>query len=629
MRLKISLRSLLIFASVTLIILGLLNLNNTPKKSYQSLKFSDFVANVKSGKIEEVLISGQNALSIDKNKRKKITQFSPQDSGFIQRLIDNNVKITIVNPEEKQLPFFWAILINWFPHFVFIAVIIWLNTGRFNFGSSKAKKAEKKQKKVMFSDVAGLQEAKEELGEVVEFLKNPKKFTSVGAKIPKGVLLYGPPGTGKTLLARAIAGEANVDFLIASGSEFVEMFVGVGASRVRDLFAQARKYEKCVIFIDELDSIGKKRNTVGVQNDEREATLNQLLTEMDGFLPNKEIIIIGATNRADVLDPALLRPGRFDKIIQVPLPDAKGRKEILEVNLEKVATDPNGVNLKNVVNATIGTSGAQISKVVNEAAILAAKTNTAYITSDLLEKALEMTIFGRKKNTSAHQKEIETIAYHEAGHAIVSLSMPNPDPIYKASIESTQAYLGVVIPLPEREVLFKSKEQLLDSICIFLGGRAAESIKFGRITSGAASDLEKANKTARTMIAEYGMSDELKNINFDMQDYYQRPSESTAAKIDELVAKIIDEQWNRALSILNENKEKFELLAESLLKYETLTGEEINYLLQNKTLDGYEKFISYEDSFIYRKKGDKPFQCINEADKSEKDEDSEDEDDDY
>ena len=620
MRLKISLRSVLIFIATALIIVGILNINNQPKKSYQSLKFSDFVSNIKAGKIEEVLISGQNVLSIDKSKRKKITQFPSQDSSFIQRLLDNDVKITVVNPEEKQMPLLWAIIMNWFPQFAFIAVFVWLNLGRFNFANSKAKRTTKREKRVTFQNVAGLDEAKEELGEVVDFLRNPEKFASIGAKIPKGVLLYGPPGTGKTLLARAIAGEANVEFMIASGSEFVEMFVGVGASRVRDLFAQARKYEKCVIFIDELDSVGGKRSNSGFQNDERNTTLNQLLTEMDGFLPNKQIIVIGATNIVDVLDPALLRPGRFDKIIQIPLPDAKGRKEILAVNLDTVATNPDGLNLKNVVNATVGTSGAELTKVVNEAAILATKRGSAYVTEEILEEALEMTIFGRKKSMNVHKKEIEITAYHESGHAIVKLSMSNSDPIYKFSIEPTQMYFGVVISLPEREGLdaFKSKEEFLDLICVLLGGRAAESIKFGKITAGATSDLQKANQIARRMVSEFGMSDELRNFNFDFSDY-RRPSESTYAKIDEIISQIIEEQWKRALDIIKEREVDFELLAKSVLKYETLTGKEIEYLLQNRSLDGYQKLINYDDLYLYKKRNQNPINSFAQLEENDQD----------
>ena len=620
MRLKISLRSILIFIATTLIVVGILNINNQPKKTYQSLKFSDFVSNIKSGKIEEVLISGQNVLSIDKNKRKKITQFPAQDSGFIQRLLDNDIRITVVNPQEKEMPLLWSIIINWFPQFAFMALIIWLNIGRFNFANSKAKRTIKKERKITFENVAGLEEAKEELGEVVEFLRNPERFASIGAKIPKGVLLYGPPGTGKTLLARAIAGEANVEFIIASGSEFVEMFVGVGASRVRDLFSQARKYEKCVIFIDELDSIGKKRNTLGMQNDERDTTLNQLLTEMDGFLPNKQIIVIGATNIVDVLDPALLRPGRFDKIINIPLPDAKGRKEILSVNLDTVATDPDGLNLKNVVNATVGASGAELTKVVNEAAILATKKGLLYVTEEILEKALEMTIFGRKKTMDIRKKEIEITAYHESGHAIVKLSMSNSDPIYKFSIEPTQVYFGVVISLPEREGLdaFKSKEEFLDLICVLLGGRAAESVKFGRITAGAMSDLEKANKIARRMVSEFGMSEELRNFNFDFSEY-NRPSESTYAKIDQIINQIIEEQWKRALEIIQKKEEDFELLAKSVLKYETLTGEEIKYLLEYRSLNGYQKLINYDDLYIYKKKNQNPINSAAQLEENDQD----------
>ena len=495
-----------------------------------------------------------------------------------------------------------SVFINWFPMLLFVAVMIFLmrqmqaGGGKaMGFGKSRAKMLTERQGRVTFEDVAGVDEAKEDLVEIVDFLKDPQKFQKLGGRIPKGVLLVGPPGTGKTLLARAIAGEANVPFFTISGSDFVEMFVGVGASRVRDMFEQAKKNAPCIVFIDEIDAVGRHRGAgLGGGNDEREQTLNQLLVEMDGFEANEGVILIAATNRPDVLDPALLRPGRFDRQIVVPNPDLSGREKILKVHMRKVPLAPD-VDPKIIARGTPGFSGADLANLVNEAALLAARRGKRLVSRAEFEDAKDKVMMGAERRSLAMTDEEKKLtAYHEGGHALVALSVIGSDPIHKATIIPRGRALGMVMRLPERDVISLTRQKLNADLCVAFGGRIAEELIFGydKVTTGAQSDIEMATRMARAMVTRFGMSDELGPISYgeNQEEVFlghsvsrtQSVSEATAQKIDSEVRRIIDETYSRAKQILQERIDDLHVLAKGLLEYETLTGEEIKALLRGE-----------------------------------------------
>jgi len=511
------------------------------------------------------------------------------------------VQIT-AKPPSDNTPWFIALLVNWLPILVFIGAWIFLSrqmqsgAGRaMGFGKSKAKLLTEAHGRVTFEDVAGVDEAKEDLTEIVEFLRDPQKFQRLGGRIPRGCLLVGPPGTGKTLIARAVAGEANVPFFTISGSDFVEMFVGVGASRVRDMFDQAKKNAPCIIFIDEIDAVGRHRGAgLGGGNDEREQTLNQLLVEMDGFEANEGIIIIAATNRPDVLDPALLRPGRFDRQIVVPNPDVVGRERILRVHVRKVPLAPD-VDLRVIARGTPGFSGADLMNLVNEAALLAARRGKRIVTMHEFEDAKDKVMMGAERRTLVMTDDEKRLtAYHEAGHAVVALNVPATDPVHKATIIPRGRALGMVMQLPERDKLSMSVEQMTSRLAIMMGGRIAEELVFGKekVTSGAQSDIDQATRLARMMVTRWGLSDELGTVAYgeNQEEVFlgmsvgrqQNVSESTAQKIDAEIRRFVESGLNEARRILTEKRDQLEILAKGLLEYETLSGEEIRDLLDGK-----------------------------------------------
>lgn len=560
------------------------------------ISFSDFLVQVDQGKVHDVTIAGSEIYGHWMDNNREFLTYAPDDPYLIKRLEDKKVQIT-AKPERGQGGFLSTLLVNLLPLAVFIGVWIWMarrmpgnGGGAMGFGKSKAKLLSEAQGKVTFEDVAGVDEAKEDLQEVVEFLKDPQKFTRLGGKIPRGVLLVGPPGTGKTLLARAIAGEAGVPFFSISGSDFVEMFVGVGASRVRDMFEQAKKNAPCIIFCDEIDAVGRSRGIgLGGGNDEREQTLNQLLVEMDGFNENEGIILIAATNRADVLDPALLRPGRFDRQIQVPNPDFIGREKILKVHARKVPLAPD-VDLKVVARGTPGFSGADLANLINEAALLAARRSKRIVTKQEFEDARDKILMGAERRTlSMTEEEKALTAYHEGGHALVSLYMPGSEPIHKATIIPRGRALGMVQSLPERDQISQTYEQMIAMLAMAMGGRVAEELIFGhsKTTSGAASDIQQCTRVARAMVTQLGFSDKLGTVAYaDLNNdpyAFAKPktvSEETQQIIDAEVRRLVQEGYDTAKRILTENKSELEILAQGLLEFETLSGEEIKNLLK-------------------------------------------------
>ena len=527
--------------------------------------------------------------------------YAPNDPTLVQRLYGKGVAIT-ARPQGDSVPWFVSLLVSWLPFIALIGVWIFLSRqmqgagGKaLGFGKSRAKLLTEAHGRVTFEDVAGVDEAKSDLQEIVEFLRDPGKFQRLGGRIPRGVLLVGPPGTGKTLLARAIAGEANVPFFTISGSDFVEMFVGVGASRVRDMFEQAKKNAPCIIFIDEIDAVGRHRGAgLGGGNDEREQTLNQLLVEMDGFEANEGIILIAATNRPDVLDPALLRPGRFDRQVVVPNPDVVGREQILKVHVRKVPLAPD-VNLKTIARGTPGFSGADLANLVNEAALMAARRNKRMVTQGEFEDAKDKVMMGAERKSLVMTEEEKMLtAYHEGGHAILALNVMATDPVHKATIIPRGRALGMVMQLPERDKLSMTYEQMTSRLAIMMGGRVAEEMIFGKdkVTSGAQSDIEQATRLARMMVTRWGFSPELGAVSYgENQDEVflgmsvarqQNVSEATAQKIDAEVKRLVEEGHAEARRILEAKRADLEVLAKGLLEFETLTGDEIKDLLLGK-----------------------------------------------
>jgi cell division protease FtsH len=570
------------------------------RQQTQDISFSQLLNDVDQGKVREVTISG-NEITGHFNDNRAFSTYAPNDPTLVQTLYKKNVLISARPPSDGN-SWLVTLLVNGLPLIAFLGVWIFLSRqmqgagGKaMGFGKSKAKLLTEAHGRVTFEDVAGVDEAKEDLQEIVEFLRDPQKFQRLGGRIPRGVLLVGPPGTGKTLLARAIAGEANVPFFTISGSDFVEMFVGVGASRVRDMFEQAKKNAPCIIFIDEIDAVGRHRGAgLGGGNDEREQTLNQLLVEMDGFEANEGIILIAATNRPDVLDPALLRPGRFDRQIVVPNPDVMGREKILKVHVRKVPLAPD-VDLKVIARGTPGFSGADLMNLVNEAALMAARRGKRIVTMVEFEDSKDKIMMGAERRTlvMTEQEKLLT-AYHEGGHAIVALNVAATDPVHKATIIPRGRALGMVMQLPERDKLSMSLEQMTSRLAIMMGGRVAEELVFGRdkVTSGAASDIEQATRLARMMVTRWGLSEELGTVSYgENQDEVflgmsvsrtQNASEATVQKIDSEIRRLVEEGYNQATKILTEKRADLEALAKGLLEYETLTGDEIQDLLKGK-----------------------------------------------
>jgi cell division protease FtsH len=595
-----NLRNLALWVAVALLLVLLFNLfqGSGQKPSAQNIKYSDFIQQVDNGAIKQVTIQGSQIRG-DLSSGQPFTTYKPDDPSLVQRLNDHHV-VYGAEPADDGAYSLVNILISWFPGLLIIAVWIFfirqMQSGggkAMGFGKSRAKLLTERTGRVTFEDVAGVDEAKDDLKEIVDFLKDPQKFQRLGGRIPKGVLLVGPPGTGKTLLARAIAGEANVPFFTISGSDFVEMFVGVGASRVRDMFEQAKKNAPCIVFVDEIDAVGRHRGAgLGGGNDEREQTLNQLLVEMDGFEANEGVILIAATNRPDVLDPALLRPGRFDRQIVVPNPDLIGREKILRVHMRKIPLAPD-VDPRTIARGTPGFSGADLANLVNEGALLAARRGKRVVTMSELEEAKDKVMMGAERRSMAMSDEEKRLtAYHEGGHAIVALNVKGSDPIHKATIIPRGRALGMVMRLPERDQLSVTREKLLSDLCVAFGGRIAEEMTFGhdKVTTGAISDIEQATRMARAMVTRFGMSDELGPIAYaeNQEEVFlghsisrtQNISESTAQKIDTEIRRIIDDSYNRAYQILSEHRDDLEKLAQGLLEYETLSGDEIVGLLK-------------------------------------------------
>jgi len=594
-------RNFALWIVILLLLVALFNLfkHPTAETGSRDITYSQFRTDAKDGRISSVTISGQEIIgTYDDNTG--FRTFAPEGSDYVSVLEERNVTIR-AKPDSDEMSFL-SVLVSWFPMFLLIAVWIFFmrqmqgaGGKAMGFGKSKAKLLTEAHGRVTFEDVAGVDEAKEDLEEIVEFLRDPQKFQRLGGRIPRGVLLVGPPGTGKTLLARAIAGEANVPFFTISGSDFVEMFVGVGASRVRDMFEQAKKNAPCIIFIDEIDAVGRHRGAgLGGGNDEREQTLNQLLVEMDGFEANEGIILIAATNRPDVLDPALLRPGRFDRQIVVPNPDVVGREKILKVHVRKVPLAPD-VNLKTVARGTPGFSGADLMNLVNESALLAARRGKRLVTMHEFEDAKDKVMMGAERRTLVMTEDEKRLtAYHEGGHAIVALHVPSTDPVHKATIIPRGRALGMVMQLPERDQLSMSLQQMTSRLAILMGGRVAEELVFGRekVTSGAASDIEQATKLARAMVTRWGLSEELGRVSYGENQEevflghsvarHQNVSEETAQKIDKEIRRLVDEGHAEAHRILTEHGNDLEALAQGLLEFETLSGDEITDLLKGK-----------------------------------------------
>jgi cell division protease FtsH len=595
-------RNFALWVIIGLVLIALFNLfQNTGQRTVgRDIAYSQFLTEVDQGRIRNVVISGQQIAGTYSDNTTFQT-FAPEDPSLISKLEDRGVQIT-AKPATEGGTSLIGMLVSWFPMFLILAVWIFFmrqmqGTGgkALGFGKSKAKLLTEAHGRVTFEDVAGVDEAKEDLQEIVEFLRDPQKFQRLGGRIPRGVLLVGPPGTGKTLIARAVAGEANVPFFTISGSDFVEMFVGVGASRVRDMFEQAKKNAPCIIFIDEIDAVGRHRGAgLGGGNDEREQTLNQLLVEMDGFETNEGIILIAATNRPDVLDPALLRPGRFDRQVVVPNPDVVGRERILKVHVRKVPLAPD-VDLKVIARGTPGFSGADLMNLVNEAALLAARRGKRLVTMAEFEDAKDKVMMGAERRTLVMTEDEKRLtAYHEAGHAIVALHVPATDPVHKATIIPRGRALGMVMQLPERDKLSMSVEQMTSRLAIMMGGRIAEEMVFGKekVTSGAASDIEQATRLARMMVTRWGLSDELGTVAYgeNQEEVFlghsvsrtQNISEQTAQKIDAEIRRLVESGLEEARRILTTHRDELEALAQGLLEYETLSGDEIRNLLAGK-----------------------------------------------
>ncbi|MGE5538081.1 MAG: ATP-dependent zinc metalloprotease FtsH [Gemmatimonas sp.] len=597
-------KNLALWVIIGLLLVALFNIFQGPgsRGPQSKLAFSDFVAEVDRGQVASVNIQGQT-ISGHFSDGRAFSTYAPQDPGLVNRLISKGVRIS-ASPSEENTPSLLGVLLSWFPMLLLIGVWVFfmrqMQAGggkAMGFGKSRARLLTEKVGRVTFDDVAGIDEAKQELEEVVDFLKDPHKFQRLGGKIPKGVLLVGPPGTGKTLLARAIAGEANVPFFTISGSDFVEMFVGVGASRVRDMFEQGKKNAPCIIFIDEIDAVGRHRGAgLGGGNDEREQTLNQLLVEMDGFEANEGVILIAATNRPDVLDPALLRPGRFDRQVVVPNPDVAGREKILKVHMKKVPLAPD-VDARVIARGTPGFSGADLANLVNEAALLAARRGKRLVTMAEFEAAKDKVLMGSERRSMVMTEEEKRLtAYHEAGHALVAWFSPYHDPLHKVTIIPRGRALGVTMSLPERDRYGYARKELQSKLAMMFGGRVAEELIFGPddVTTGASDDIRQATNLARRMVTEWGMSEKLGPLRFSENEeeiflghsvtQRKNVSEATARLIDEEVKRFVEEAEARTRAILTEHKEDLHRLAKALLEYETLSFDEIKAVLAGEPI---------------------------------------------
>ena len=595
-------KNVILWVVIAVVLMTVFNSFNTQRNATPAISYSQFLEQVNQGNVADVTIHQSGRIDGKTTSGGVFTTESPDDPGLVGDLIDAGVNIKAKPPEQPSM--LKLILINWFPLIVLIGLWIFFmrqmqggggGRGAMSFGKSKARLLSEDQIKVTFADVAGAEEAKEEVSEMVDFLKDPGKFQRLGGKIPKGALMVGPPGTGKTLLARAIAGEAKVPFFTISGSDFVEMFVGVGASRVRDMFENAKKHAPCIIFIDEIDAVGRHRGAgLGGGHDEREQTLNQLLVEMDGFEGNEGVIVIAATNRPDVLDPALLRPGRFDRQITVGLPDVRGREQILRVHIRKVPLAEN-VKPSLIARGTPGFSGADLANLVNEAALLAARSNKKLVDMGDMEAAKDKIMMGaERKSMVMKEDEKKQTAYHEAGHAIVGLLVPSHDPVYKVSIIPRGRALGVTMFLPEEDRYSQSKEQLESQISSLYGGRLAEEMIFGKehVTTGASNDIQRATEIARKMVTRWGLSEKLGPLAYGEEEeevflgrsvtQHKNVSDVTAHEIDAEIRDVIDRNYDRSKQILEDNADKLHAMSEALMKYETIDSEQIKDIMAGR-----------------------------------------------
>ena len=592
-------KNLALWLVIGLIMISLFNIFNRPLTPQSEIIFSDFINKVETGQISEVVIQGDQIRGTYTDGLTFQTYAPPKDPDMIKMLREKGVRIVVEPPEQTS--WYMNILISWFPMLLLLGIWIFfmrqMQSGggkALSFGKSKARLMSDKKNKTTFKDVAGVDEAKEELHEIIEFLKEPQKFSSLGGKIPKGVLLVGPPGTGKTLLARAIAGEANVPFFSISGSDFVEMFVGVGASRVRDLFEQGKKNSPCIIFIDEIDAVGRHRGAgLGGGHDEREQTLNQLLVEMDGFENNDGVIMIAATNRPDVLDPALLRPGRFDRQVTVNRPDVKGREGVLKVHTSNVPLTDD-IDLKVIARGTPGFTGADLANLVNEAALLAARADQKAVSQEFFEQAKDKVLMGvERRSLVISEKEKTTTAYHEAGHALVAFMLPGTDPIHKVTIIPRGRALGVTMQLPEDEKHTYPRSFLYNNLAILMGGRVAEELALGQMTTGAGNDIERATDMARKMVCEWGMSEKMGPLTYGTKeeqvflgkDFNNQKnfSDETAKLIDNEVKELVMDGYNKAKKLIEDNRDALERLAQGLLETETVDFKEMKKLISGDT----------------------------------------------
>jgi len=596
-----NLRNLVLWIVIALLLVFLFNLfqNTSQRANAQTVSYTQFLQQVDQGEVKKVTVQGDGIRGELASGQTFTTTVPSNDPSLWPTLTSHHVNVSVDRPDDG-MPTLMSVIVNWFPMLLLIGVWVFflrqMQAGggkAMGFGKSRAKLLPERQGRVTFEDVAGVDEAKDALKEIVDFLRDPQKFQRLGGRIPKGVLLVGPPGTGKTLLARAIAGEANVPFFTISGSDFVEMFVGVGASRVRDMFEQAKKNAPCIVFVDEIDAVGRHRGAgLGGGNDEREQTLNQLLVEMDGFEANEGVILIAATNRPDVLDPALLRPGRFDRQIVVPNPDLGGREKILRVHMRKVPLAPD-VDARTIARGTPGFSGADLANLVNEAALLAARRGKRVVTMPEMEDAKDKVMMGAERRSLAMSEDEKRLtAYHEAGHALVGIYMPQHDPLHKVTIIPRGRALGVTMNLPEQDRMSYSKQYCISKLASMFGGREAEVLVLGpdNVTTGASSDIQQATRMARSMVTEWGMSDKLGRVRYrgNEQEVFlghsvaqsNNMSEETARLIDEEVRKLIEDAETTARRILTEHRDQLEIVARGLLDYETLSGDEVTALLK-------------------------------------------------
>jgi cell division protease FtsH len=594
-------KNLALWVVIGAVLLALFNQFNTYQPSSTSLDYSTFMDEAKAGRIASVVVDNNRVLKATTKEGRAITVYTPgvQDIWMVSDLLRYGVTVKAAEPKDES--FLTSVFVSWFPMLLLIGVWIFFmrqmqgggKGGAFSFGKSKARMIDESANSISFGDVAGCDEAKEEVGELVEFLRDPSKFQKLGGRIPKGVLMVGSPGTGKTLLAKAIAGEAKVPFFSISGSDFVEMFVGVGAARVRDMFEQAKKHAPCIVFIDEIDAVGRQRGAgLGGGNDEREQTLNQLLVEMDGFESQTSVIVIAATNRPDVLDPALLRPGRFDRQVVVPLPDIRGREQILKVHMRKVPIAPD-VDAQVLARGSPGFAGADLANLVNEAALFAARSNKRLVDMDDFERAKDKIIMGAERRSAVMpEEERRNTAYHESGHAVVARMLDKTDPVHKVTIIPRGRALGVTMQLPTEDRYSQDRERLLQTIAVLFGGRIAEELFMGQMTTGASNDFLRATDLARRMVTQWGMSDLLGPMVYGEEEgeiflgrqvtTHRNVSETTMQKVDDEVRRIIDEQYALARKILEENRDKVEVMTATLLEWETIDANQIDDIMSGR-----------------------------------------------